>query len=82
MAGRGNGVLRGLPTWNLDLSVAKDIRFTERVGMTFLAQFANVFNKFQPSDPAMNLNSPQTFGYINGQANTPRQIEFGLRVHF
>lgn len=78
----GNGVLRGLPTWNLDLSVAKDFKFTERVGMTFLAQFANVLNKFQPGAPSMNLDSPQTFGYINGQDNTPRQIEFGLRIHF
>ncbi|MBI1766729.1 MAG: carboxypeptidase regulatory-like domain-containing protein [Acidobacteria bacterium] len=80
--GGGNGVLRGLPTWNLDLSVSKDIHFTERVGMSFLAQFANVLNKFQPSDPSMNLDSPQTFGYINGQANSSRQIEFGLRIHF
>ncbi len=80
--GGGAGILRGLPTWNLDMSVSKDLKFTERVGMTFLAQFANVFNKFQPGAPAMNLNSPQTFGYISTQDNTPRQIEFGLRVHF
>jgi hypothetical protein len=80
--GGGLGRVRGLPTWNLDLSIAKKFVFTERVGMTFLAQFANVLNKFQPSDPSMTLDIPASFGVINGQANTPRQIEFGLRVTF
>lgn len=80
--GGGTGRLRGMPTWNLDLSVAKKFQFTERVGMMFLAQFANVLNKFQPGNPSMTLDSPASFGNITSQANTPRQIEFGLRVHF
>lgn len=33
--GGGAGVLRGFPTWNLDLAVTKDIKIWERVGMTF-----------------------------------------------
>jgi len=53
-----------------------------RIGMTFLAQFANVLNKFQPSNPTFALDNPAAFGNITTQANTPRQIEFGLRVHF
>jgi len=82
--GGGLGRIRGFPTWNLDLSVAKKFQFTERIGMMFLAQFANVLNKFQPATPATNysLDSPSSFGNITTQANTPRQIEFGLRVHF
>ena len=80
--GGAAGPIRGLPTWNLDLSVAKKFTFTERMGMTFSAQFANVLNHFQPDNPSMNINSPESFGVINGQANTPRQIEFGLRIHF
>jgi hypothetical protein len=83
----GAGVLRGLPIWNLDLSISKDFRFTERVGLTFLAQFANVFNHFQPADPGannINIDSPQSFGVISSQSTTilSRQIEFGLRFHF
>jgi hypothetical protein len=80
--GGGAGRIYNLPTWNLDLSVAKDFKFTERVGMTFLAQFANVLNHFQPGNPSLNLDSPQSFGAITTQGNTPRQIEFGLRIHF
>lgn len=80
--GGAAGPLRGLPRWNLDLSVAKNIKFTERMGLTFSAQFANVLNHFQPSDPSMNIDSPATFGLINGQVGDPRQIEFGLRFRF
>jgi hypothetical protein len=80
--GGGAGRIYGLPQWNLDLSVAKEFKFTERVGMTFLAQFANVLNHFQPGNPTLNIDSQQSFGHITTQANTPRQIEFGLRVHF
>jgi len=39
-------------------------------------------NHFQPSNPTLNLDSPGSFGVITGQANNPRQMEFGLRVHF
>jgi carboxypeptidase family protein len=81
----GFGVLRGLPAWNVDLSISKDIKLTERTGLTFLAQFANVFNHFQPGDDAsLNLDQPQNFGHINSQSNTilSRQIEFGLRFRF
>lgn len=78
----GYGVLRGFPTWNLDLAVNKDFAVTERIGATFIAQFSNVFNHFQASNPSLDINSPSTWGVITGQANTPRQIEFGLRVHF
>ena len=50
--------------WNLDLSVAKKFQFTERVGMMFLAQFANVLNKLQLNDPSMNIDSPNNWGVM------------------
>jgi hypothetical protein len=83
--GGGAGPIRGLPRWNLDLSIAKDIKFNERMGMTFSAQFANFLNHFQPADPTtanMSIDSPATFGLINSQFGDPRQIEFGLRFRF
>ena len=81
-SGGGFGALRGLPTWNLDMAVSKDFKYNEAVGVTFNAQFSNMLNHFQASNPSLNIDSPSTFGVITGQANTPRQIEFGLRVHF
>ncbi len=89
--GGGAGVLRNLPTWNLDMQVSKDfvIPFHEGMGLTFTAQFANLMNHFQAGTPAggttqpsLNIDSPTTFGVYTNQANIPRQIEFGLRFHF
>ena len=76
--------LRGLPTWNLDMNLIKDLSFLKegRVGAQFFVLFTNVLNHFQPSNPSLSLNSPGTFGQITGQSNTPRQMELGLRIHF
>jgi hypothetical protein len=80
----GTGVLRGFPSWNLDLAVNKDFHITERFAATFISQFSNVFNHFQPANPSLNINSPSTWGVVTAQSTTitPRQIEFGLRIHF
>ncbi len=83
---RGNnfGILRGFPRWNLDMTVAKDIRLTERFGLNFTAMATNILNHFQPDDPSMNLNSPATFGRVSAQATgyDSRQLEFGLRFRW
>src|SRR5438552_3080903 len=86
----GNGVLRGLPGWNVDATIAKDLLFRERFGATFLFQFSNVFNHVRFADPTLSLANPSTFGVITRSAAgsttiplyTPRQLEFGVRVHF
>lgn len=80
----GYGVLRGLATWNVDATLAKEIAiWKERVGATLTFQFTNALNHFQPANPSsLSLTSPTTFGRITGQSNTPRNLEFGLRVHF
>jgi hypothetical protein len=75
--------LRGLPTWNLDATVIKDIGiYKERVGATMFFEFTNILNHFQSSGPSLSLTSPTTFGQITGQSNSPRSMEFGLRIRF
>jgi len=99
----GAGMLRGFSMWNLDLTVSKDFRIAERVGITFSAQFANVLNHMQPQDPNLDIFDPGSWGVVADQSRTgntaaftgasavggptvpvfnPRQIEFGLRIHF
>jgi hypothetical protein len=80
----GYGDLRGLPTWNLDATVNKDVGIWKegRVGASLNFQFTNILNHMQPSNGSVNWSSPATFGRITSQANTPRQMEFGLRIHF
>jgi hypothetical protein len=81
--GGGAGGLRGLPTWNLDAQVVKDLGlYKEHVGAQFFFTFTNVLNHFQPSTSFGSLTSPTSIGQITGQANSPRSMEFGLRIHF
>jgi hypothetical protein len=76
------GTLRGLKSWNLDLGLAKKISLSERMRVTFSAEFFNTFNHVVFFDPAVSLQSPQTFGVIATQGNDPRQIQLGLRFDF
>jgi hypothetical protein len=78
----GAGVLRGLPTWNLDLSIAKEMKLTERVNTKFIMTVTNILNHDQLNNPTLDLTHKDTFGVIFGQANTPRQMEFGVRIGF
>jgi hypothetical protein len=74
-----------MPTWNVDVTVTKDLKFTERISSTLHFQITNVFNHFQASDPSgsnASIDTAASFGRINAQANTPRKIEFGIRVFF
>jgi len=86
--GGGVGNLRGLPRWNVDATLAKDIKITERIGLQFTMQFNNIFNHFQPNDPRDNsannlrLNQAANFGKITNAVYDPRQVEWGLRLHF
>jgi hypothetical protein len=82
------GTIRGMGTWNLDATISKDFSWRERIGATLLFQFTNVLNHVQMADPSLSLANPGTFGVLGssnpngGQTNTPRQMEFGLRLHF
>jgi hypothetical protein len=81
----GYGNLRGLPTYNLDATVGKNIGVWKegRVGASLTFAFTNIMNHFQPGGPSsLSLTSPTTFGRITTQSNTPRNLEFGLRVYF
>ncbi|HLY59952.1 MAG TPA: carboxypeptidase-like regulatory domain-containing protein [Terriglobia bacterium] len=77
-----SGPYHGQARWNLDFTIAKTTKITERVGTTFYAQFLNAFNHMMWGDPGMNLDDPNNFGTLTGQYGSPRTIELGLRVAF
>ncbi|HYL65141.1 MAG TPA: carboxypeptidase-like regulatory domain-containing protein [Candidatus Methylomirabilis sp.] len=90
--GGGQGIIRGMPFWNVDFSLKKNIVITERFGLEFQAIFSNLFNHNQLSDPYLVLGDPGDWGGLGGlsgnqftgqaQANNPRNMEFGLRFRF
>jgi hypothetical protein len=83
--GSGEGPIRGLPYWNLDLSVKKSIRISERISTEFQFLFLNALNHMQfatSNSTTLDISNPKSWGVLNTQGNTPRQMEFGLRVRF
>ena len=80
-AARTNSSIRGFTNIVEDFSVFKDFWLKEEIKMRFNAQFGNVFNRVIFCDPNGNFSSA-AFGTVNGQCNSPRSIQFSLRVDF
>jgi len=78
----GAGTLRGMPFWNVDFQVKKNIHINERFSAEFQSIFTNVFNHDQLLDPFLSLSAPSLWGVENTQGNTPRSIELGIRFRF
>jgi len=85
----GAGIIRGLPYWNVDMRLVKDIHILERVSLQFQYVVTNVFNHPVFADPnasffvqGVDPTSAGSFGVVNSQANNPRQMQFGLRLTF
>jgi len=76
------GTLRGFKPWDVALGVRKKTAVTEHTSVTFGAEFFNLFNHVNFLDPAVSLQSPQTFGVITTQGNDPRVIQLGVRLDF
>jgi hypothetical protein len=66
---------------NYDLTVFKNTKVTERVGIQFRTEVFNLFNRVQFGYPGTALGNPQ-FGIISGQANSPRLVQLALRLIF
>jgi len=66
---------------NIDLTLSKSFRITERARMEFRASSYNFLNHPVFSAPDTTLGNA-TFGRISGQANMSRQTEFALKLLF
>jgi hypothetical protein len=85
--------LRNFSIPNLDLSLAKDFFFTERLRLQFRGDAFNLTNSVLFGTPDNNLNDGQPkqqstgcwtgFGTVGcNQANTPRVLQFSLKLLF
>lgn len=81
---RYNPKLRYFNNLNENLSVAKSFHFTERLHLDFRAEAFNVFNRHRFGTGSWTLQD-QNFGRLTSSAdllNTPRQMQFGLKLNF
>jgi hypothetical protein len=79
--GRTMPNLRMDPYHDLDFSVFKNFRLGERFNLQFHAESFNLFNQVQFGYPNESFGSPG-FGSVTSQENTPREIQFALKLLF
>ena len=77
----GVGVLTGPGLFNSDVTVMKNFDITEQVKLRFRAEFFNVLNHANFTNPVADVTS-SAFGRIANTYGFPRQIQFGLRLQF
>ena len=65
----------------VDFSIIKGFRITEKVKLTYRCEFFNSTNRAIFNAPDLGPTS-STFGKITSQANTPRRIQMALRLAF
>jgi hypothetical protein len=78
----GNGIIRTLSTWQIDMALTKETKISERYSVQFAFQAFNVFNHSQLGDPfgrflfySPTLSNPRAlgippgFGVINSTVN-------------
>ncbi len=76
----GRNILRGPPSFNLDLSAQKYFSLTERLRMQFRAEFFNLTNTPSFGLPTANITSPSVGQILS--AGDPRILQFGIKVLF
>jgi hypothetical protein len=76
----GRNIVDGPGYQNVNASLVKNTRITERVNLQFRTEFFNLFNHPNFNLPDSFLGSP-TFGVISS-ARDPRHIQFGLKLLF
>jgi hypothetical protein len=72
---------RGQPLNLWDISVIKNIAFTETVKFQLRGEFLNAFNHPQFEDPNTDPRN-SNFGRVTGQNNLPRNVQIGLKLLF
>jgi hypothetical protein len=66
----GNGIIRALPTWQMDLALMKNTKINERFSVEFGVQAFNIFNHTQLGDPnQLTLNYDSGTGLLSPRPN-------------
>ena len=84
--GFGSATVRNPKTrapWNLNesVSLARTFRISEQFRLEFRGESFNLFNRVRWGSPDSTVTS-NNFGRVTSQANTPRQMQLGLKLYF
>jgi hypothetical protein len=79
--GGGRTQLSGPPQRELDFSVFKNFRITERFRSEFRAEMFNLTNTPSFNIPSSNFQA-SNFGRLDSQRNSPRQVQLALKIYF
>jgi hypothetical protein len=82
--GGGAGPLTGLPYWNMDMSIRKNVKVSESTSLEFSGIITNIFNHNVFANPGVSIasGSVATFGVVNSQNSASREIQMGVRANF
>jgi hypothetical protein len=80
-AAQNDPTIRSPHYFNEDFGIGKTIPITERVHGLFETNIGNLFNRHLWCNPDTNWSS-STFGQVFAQCDTPRSVQFGLRLEF
>ena len=81
----GLGILYGPGQFNFDTALVKNIRvggIHEEAALQFRAEFFNIFNHPQFSNPGVLDVSQPNFGWITSTSVNPRLIQLALKYNF
>jgi hypothetical protein len=86
----GRNTIFGPNFRNMDMALLKDTKLTERFTVQFRAEFFNLANHSNYRNPSgavftgtsTSYTFVPTYGLITGIYNTPRQIQFALKILF
>jgi hypothetical protein len=86
----GRNQIVGPGLFDMDFSIFKNFRVTERITTQFRVEMFNVLNHpsfLPPLDNEAVLNSatgtvPSNAGVVDTTSTDPRQIQFGLKINF
>jgi len=84
----GRVVATGPGLVQLDYSLQKNTRITERKALVFRVETYNLVNRTQAGNPGTTLTSPASFGVVTSGLNrtigtgTSRQLQLAMRLNF
>jgi len=78
----GRNIMRGPGTFNLDLSLFRKIRLTERFDLQSRGEAFNATNTPHFDNPAANVSRGSSFGTIASAGQGGRVVRLALRLTF